>query len=57
MGLICICNLTCYVSGLAQGLGEEIDSQNDLVENIIDKTERADITLQRQNKDINRLLK
>lgn len=45
------------VSGLASGLGEEIDSQNELVENIIGKTERADITLQRQNKDMTRLLK
>lgn len=46
-----------FVSGLASGLGEEIDSQNELVENIIGKTERADITLQRQNKDMTRLLK
>ncbi|KAG8281004.1 Synaptosomal-associated protein [Homalodisca vitripennis] len=45
------------LKGLAYGLGEEIDSQNDLVENIISKTERADITLQRQNKDMTRLLK
>ncbi|XP_025263788.1 synaptosomal-associated protein 29-like [Camponotus floridanus] len=31
---------------LAIGLSEEIDSQNDLIDNIIDKTERADILLQ-----------
>ncbi|KAL1453992.1 hypothetical protein WDU94_010291 [Cyamophila willieti] len=45
------------LKGLALGLGEEIDSQNDLVENIISKSERADINIQRQNKDMNRLLK
>lgn len=45
------------LKGLAIGLSEEIDSQNDLIDNITDKTERADITLQRQNKDINYLLK
>lgn len=45
------------LKGLAHGLGEEIETQNDLVENIIVKAEKADITLQRQNKDIKRLLK
>uniref|UniRef100_A0A8D8YJU1 Synaptosomal-associated protein 29 n=1 Tax=Cacopsylla melanoneura TaxID=428564 RepID=A0A8D8YJU1_9HEMI len=45
------------LKGLALGLGEEIESQNDLVENIISKSERADINIQRQNKDMNRLLK
>lgn len=45
------------LKGLAHGLGEEIETQNDLVENIIGKAEKADITLQRQNKDIKRLLK
>ncbi|XP_054280283.1 synaptosomal-associated protein 29-like [Macrosteles quadrilineatus] len=45
------------LKGLAHGLGEEIESQNELVENIIDKTEKADITLRRQNKDIGRILK
>ncbi|KAJ8676440.1 hypothetical protein QAD02_012227 [Eretmocerus hayati] len=42
---------------LAIGLSEEIDTQNDLIDNITDKAERADITLQRQNKDIRNLLK
>lgn len=42
---------------LASGLGEEIDNQNDLIEGIIGKAERADRTLARQNKDINKLLK
>ncbi|XP_043266913.1 synaptosomal-associated protein 29 [Venturia canescens] len=45
------------LKGLAIGLSEEIDSQHDLIENVMDKTERADIMLQRQNKDISHLLK
>lgn len=45
------------LKGLALGLGEEIESQNHLVENIITKSERADMNIQRQNKDMNRLLK
>lgn len=42
---------------LAVGLSREIDSQNDLIDNITDKTEKADITLQQQNKDMLHLLK
>jgi len=42
---------------LAIGLSEEIDSQNDLIDNITDKTEKADIMLQQQNKDMLHLLK
>lgn len=45
------------LKGLAEGLSTEIDSQNDLIGNITDKTETADITIQRQNKDMNRILK
>uniref|UniRef100_A0A1B6DEK8 t-SNARE coiled-coil homology domain-containing protein n=1 Tax=Clastoptera arizonana TaxID=38151 RepID=A0A1B6DEK8_9HEMI len=45
------------LKGLAHGLGDEIESQNDLVENILSKSERSDITIQRQTKDIKRLLK
>jgi len=43
--------------GLALGLGGEIDSQNDLVENILSKADKADINMERQNKEINRILK
>jgi len=39
------------------GLGGEIDSQNDLVENILSKADKADINMERQNKEINRILK
>ncbi|XP_050428275.1 synaptosomal-associated protein 29 [Adelges cooleyi] len=45
------------LKGLALGLGEEIDSQNDLVENIMGKADKADINMERQNKEINRILK
>jgi len=51
--------LTCITVfiGLALGLGGEIDSQNDLVENILGKADKADINMERQNKEINRILK
>ncbi|XP_034945355.1 synaptosomal-associated protein 29 [Chelonus insularis] len=45
------------LKGLAIGLSEEIDSQNDLIENVITKTDKADIMLERQNKDMRYLLK
>lgn len=45
------------LKGLAIGLSEEIESQNDLIENVMDKTDRADIMLERQNKDMKHLLK
>jgi synaptosomal-associated protein 29 len=45
------------LKGLALGLGGEIDSQNDLVENILGKADKADINMERQNKEINRILK
>ncbi|XP_012253435.1 synaptosomal-associated protein 29 [Athalia rosae] len=45
------------LKGLAVGLTEEIDSQNDLIDTVMEKTEKADITIERQNKDMKRLLK
>ncbi|XP_076249750.1 synaptosomal-associated protein 29-like [Calliopsis andreniformis] len=45
------------LKGLAIGLSEEMDLQNDLIDNITDKTERTDIILQKQNKDLTHLLK
>lgn len=45
------------LKGLAIGLSEEIDTQNDLIDNITDKTERTDIMLQKQNKDLTHLLR
>ncbi|KAL2722593.1 synaptosomal-associated protein 29 [Vespula squamosa] len=45
------------LKGLAIGLSEEIESQSDLIDNITDKAERTDITLQKQNKDLTHLLR
>lgn len=45
------------LKGLAIGLSEEIDTQNDLIDNITDKTDKADILLQKQNKDMLHLLR
>lgn len=45
------------LKGLAIGLTEEIDSQNTLIDNVSDKTERADIMLGKQTKDMRHLLK
>lgn len=51
-----MCGSLSRLKGLAAGLGEEIDSQNELLDKITDKTETADTNLQRQNKDMRRLL-
>lgn len=45
------------LKGLAIGLSEEIESQNDLIDNVRDKVEITDITLQKQNKDLTYLLR
>lgn len=45
------------LKGLASDLSYEIDSQNDLIDNITNKTETADMMIGRQNKDMQRLLK
>lgn len=45
------------LKGLAIGLSEEIDLQNDLIDNITDKAETTDMMLQKQNKDLTHLLK
>lgn len=42
---------------LAEDLSTEIEGQNDLIDNITDKTEKADITIGKQNKDMNKILK
>ncbi|KAL1130082.1 hypothetical protein AAG570_013022, partial [Ranatra chinensis] len=42
---------------LAQGLGEEIESHNDIIENVMNKTEKLDDSIARKNKEIRRLLK
>lgn len=45
------------LKGLATDLSYEIESQNDLIDNITNKAEIADLTINKQNKDIQRLLK
>lgn len=45
------------LKGLATDLSQEIDTQNDLIDNITNKTETADLNIQRQNKEMNRILK
>lgn len=45
------------LKGLAIGLSEEIDLQNDLIDNITDKAEKTDVMLQKQNKDLTHLLR
>lgn len=44
------------LKGLATSLGEEIDSQNDLIEDIHDKVESADGNINKQNKQMNKIL-
>ncbi|XP_030747436.1 synaptosomal-associated protein 29 [Sitophilus oryzae] len=52
-----MCSNISRLKGLASELGEEIDSQNDLIENITNKTEQADLSIQKQNKDMTRILR
>jgi synaptosomal-associated protein 29 len=52
-----MCDSLSRLKGLASGLGSEIESQNEMVDRITGKTEKADLTLDRQNRDMKRLLK
>lgn len=45
------------LKGLATDLSSEIDSQNELIDNIGDKAEIAGVSIEKQNKDMKRLLK
>ena len=45
------------LKGLAAGLSYEIDSQNDLIDVITNKTEDADVRVGKQNKEMEKLLK
>lgn len=45
------------LKGLAVGLGDEIETQNDMLEGIMFKTEKADLSIDRQNKDMHRILR
>lgn len=44
------------LKGLGAALGEEIDSQNELIDTIQDKVEGADIKIGKQNKQMNKIL-
>jgi synaptosomal-associated protein 29 len=44
------------LKGLALEMGEELDSQNELIEDIKAKTEKASMTLESQNQSIKSLI-
>lgn len=52
-----MCTSISKLKGLATDLSYEIDSQNDLIQTITDKTEIADITIGKQNREMNKILK
>ena len=45
------------LKGLAQGLGGELDDQNKLLDRLQTSADKADWRIQRQNRDMERLLK
>lgn len=45
------------LKGLAIDLNQDIESQNDLIDNIANKVEDTDVRIGRQNRDLNKLLK
>lgn len=51
-----MCGNLSRLKGLATDLGQEIESQNELLDNMNYKIEDVDIKLSKQNKDINKLL-
>ena len=52
-----MCTSLTRLKGLAEGLGDEIDAQNEVLDRLNDKTDKADFSIIRQNKDMNKLLK
>jgi hypothetical protein len=52
-----MCTSLSHLKGLAEGLGEEIDVQNEMLDRLNDKTDKADFTILRQNREMNKLLK
>nr|UEK51524.1 SNAP29-like protein [Parasacculina yatsui] len=51
-----VCSGLSRLRGLATGLHTEITEQNQMLDRITDKTERADIRVNKQNQEMNRLL-
>ena len=43
--------------GLAEGLGQEITGQNELIDTVAHKADKTDLRLTSTNKDINAILK
>lgn len=52
-----MCSSLTRLKGLAEGLGDEIDAQNEMLDRVTDKTDKADFSIMRQNKDMNKLLR
>lgn len=52
-----MCDSLSRLKGLASELGNEIETQNEMLGRISEKTDKADLTLDRQNRDMKRLLK
>lgn len=52
-----MCDNLSRLKGLAEDLNGEIESQNDLIDDLVYKSENVEIKMTRQQKDIDRLLK
>ncbi|XP_065333799.1 synaptosomal-associated protein 29 [Cloeon dipterum] len=52
-----MCSGLARLKGLASGLNEEIVGQNEMLDRITTKTEKADTTIDHQNRDMRRILK
>lgn len=52
-----MCGNISTLKNLAVEMGNEIEYQNSLVEDITYKAEKADITIKKQTKEMNRLMK
>ncbi|XP_037090128.1 synaptosomal-associated protein 29-like [Pollicipes pollicipes] len=52
-----MCSGLTRLRGLAEGLGDEISEQNDMLDRISKATDRADLRVTSQNKDMVRILK
>jgi hypothetical protein len=52
-----MCSSLSRLKGLAHGLNDEISTQNEMLDRITNKTDRAEATIDHQNRDMNRILK
>jgi synaptosomal-associated protein 29 len=51
-----MCDSLSRLKGLAVDLNLEIDSQNDLIDDISDQVENVDVKIQKQNKEMFKIL-